>query len=53
MTTVYEIDPWVIRSRGFDAASLRESESVFSLANGFIGLRGNLEELTASGAQTA
>ena len=44
--------PWEICENGFDASSLRESESVFALANGFIGLRGNLEEQTAAGAES-
>lgn len=52
MSTIFDQDPWVIRREGFDAASLRESESVLALGNGFIGMRGNLEELTADGAST-
>ena len=48
----YPIEPWTITQEGFDLESLRENESVFALANGFIGLRGNLEEGTASGAET-
>ena len=52
MSTDYQNDPWVICREGFDAASLRESESVLALGNGFIGMRGNLEELTAAGAPT-
>ena len=52
MGTYSTFDPWVILREGFDAASLRESESVLALGNGFIGMRGNLEELTAEGAPT-
>ena len=48
----YPIEPWAITQEGFDPATLRETESAFALANGFIGLRGNLEEGTASGAET-
>ncbi|MBR1455719.1 MAG: glycoside hydrolase family 65 protein [Oscillospiraceae bacterium] len=48
----YSIDPWAIVEAGFSPEKLRESESVFALANGFIGMRGNLEEREAAGANT-
>ena len=44
--------PWEVTEVGFDPKTLRENESVFALANGFIGLRGNLEEGSAAGAET-
>ena len=44
--------PWEITEEGFFPRELREIESAFALANGFIGLRGNLEEGTATGAET-
>ena len=44
--------PWEVTEEGFDPKTLRENESVFALANGFIGLRGNLEEGSAAGAET-
>ena len=44
--------PWEVTEAGFDPKTLRENESVFALANGFIGLRGNLEEGSAAGAET-
>ncbi|WP_027005575.1 glycoside hydrolase family 65 protein [Conexibacter woesei] len=37
-------DPWALRERGLDLGTLAQSESVFALANGHIGLRGNLDE---------
>ncbi|GAA2556425.1 hypothetical protein GCM10010435_28870 [Winogradskya consettensis] len=39
-------EPWVVRETGLPdgATATRQSESVFALANGHIGLRGNLEE---------
>lgn len=40
----YEADPWALRERGLDLGTLAQSESVFALANGHIGLRGNLDE---------
>ncbi|TQS42689.1 glycoside hydrolase family 65 protein [Cryptosporangium phraense] len=40
----FEIDPWSIRETGLDLDRLPASESVFTLANGHIGLRGNLDE---------
>src|SRR5512135_1804492 len=37
-------DPWTIVEEGFDPARQRVSESVFSLANEFMGVRGYFEE---------
>ena len=37
-------DPWTIVEEGFDPAYQRVSESVFSLANEFMGVRGYFEE---------
>ena len=37
-------DPWTIVEEGFDPACQRVSESVFSLANEFMGVRGYFEE---------
>ena len=48
----FPFEPWSITEHGFSAAGLAENESVFALGNGFIGMRGNLEENTAAGAQT-
>jgi len=36
--------PWKILEEGFDKSKNRFSESIFSLGNGFMGLRGNFEE---------
>jgi alpha,alpha-trehalose phosphorylase len=40
----YPVEPWAIRENEFDVAALPQSESVFALSNGHIGLRGNLDE---------
>ncbi|SHN47129.1 glycoside hydrolase family 65 protein [Cryptosporangium aurantiacum] len=40
----FAIDPWSIREDSVDLDRLEASESVFTLANGHIGLRGNLDE---------
>ena len=48
----FPYEPWTITEEGFQHHALRENESVFALGNGFIGMRGNLEELTASGSET-
>jgi alpha,alpha-trehalose phosphorylase len=40
----YPVDPWHIRETGLDLNLLAQSESVFALANGHIGIRGNLDE---------
>lgn len=42
--TVFPIEPWVVREARFDLDLLAQTESVFSLSNGHIGLRGNLDE---------
>ncbi|HEX6327927.1 MAG TPA: glycosyl hydrolase family 65 protein [Jiangellaceae bacterium] len=40
----YPCDPWHIRETRLDLDVLAQSESVFALSNGHIGLRGNLDE---------
>jgi alpha,alpha-trehalose phosphorylase len=40
----YEVEPWSLRESSLDFDLLAQSESVFALANGHIGLRGNLDE---------
>ncbi|MGP0050056.1 MAG: glycoside hydrolase family 65 protein [Solirubrobacteraceae bacterium] len=40
----YPVEPWAIRESELRLATLAQSESVFALANGHIGLRGNLDE---------
>ena len=52
MQPKFPYEPYSVTEEGFDPKNLRENESVFALANGFIGMRGNLEEGTASGAET-
>ena len=41
---IYPVDPWRIRELTFDPAYAPRNETIFSLANGHLGLRGNLEE---------
>jgi alpha,alpha-trehalose phosphorylase len=41
---VFPVEPWAIRETSLDLDLLDESESLFALSNGHIGLRGNLEE---------
>ena len=38
------VEPWSVTAVGLDLASLGVNESVFSLANGHIGMRGTFEE---------
>ncbi len=40
----FPIEPWAVRETRLDLERLAPSESVFALANGHIGLRGNLDE---------
>jgi alpha,alpha-trehalose phosphorylase len=38
------VEPWSVRDDGLQLDVLAQSESVFALANGHIGMRGNLDE---------
>jgi alpha,alpha-trehalose phosphorylase len=40
----YGVEPWAVCERELDLDVLGQSESVFALSNGHIGLRGNLDE---------
>src|SRR5215469_10687652 len=40
----YGVEPWALTEASLDLDLLAQSESVFALSNGHIGLRGNLDE---------
>ncbi|HZA17550.1 MAG TPA: family 65 glycosyl hydrolase, partial [Pseudonocardiaceae bacterium] len=40
----FAVEPWAVRECGLHLAAMGQTESVFALANGHIGLRGNLDE---------
>jgi alpha,alpha-trehalose phosphorylase len=40
----FEVEPWAVRETTLDLKRLAQTESVFALANGHLGLRGNLDE---------
>jgi alpha,alpha-trehalose phosphorylase len=40
----FPAEPWQLREIGLDDASLAQTESLFALSNGHIGVRGNLDE---------
>jgi len=40
----YPAEPWAVRETALDLDVLGQAESVFALANGHLGLRGNLDE---------
>ncbi len=40
----FVVEPWAVRETELDVDRLAQTESVFALANGHIGLRGNLDE---------
>src|SRR5215208_5953697 len=40
----YPPEPWAVRETELDLSVLAQSESIFALSNGHIGLRANLEE---------
>ena len=48
MKKFLKTDEWNIIEEGFHADNLRASESIFSLGNGRLGLRGNFEETYSS-----
>jgi alpha,alpha-trehalose phosphorylase len=41
---VFTVEPWSLGETGLDLGVIAQAESVFALANGHIGLRGNLDE---------
>jgi alpha,alpha-trehalose phosphorylase len=41
---IFPVEPWQVRETHLDLNLLAQSESVFALSNGHIGLRGNLDE---------
>jgi alpha,alpha-trehalose phosphorylase len=40
----YPVEPWTVRETALHLDNLAQSESVFALSNGHLGLRGNLDE---------
>jgi len=42
--SVFKTEPWLVRESSLDLGVLAQSESVFALGNGHLGLRGNLDE---------
>ncbi|MEP6561923.1 MAG: family 65 glycosyl hydrolase, partial [Nakamurella sp.] len=40
----FPVEPWQLRERSLDLEMLAQSESLFALSNGHIGVRGNLDE---------
>src|SRR5271170_2686812 len=47
--SAFRVEPWQIRETELDLDRLAQTESVFALANGHIGVRGNLDEGEPSG----
>ena len=47
---VFEVEPWSVPERELDLERIGQTESVFALSNGHLGLRGNLDEGEPSGA---
>jgi maltose phosphorylase len=44
MKTIYRKNEWLIVEDGFHPENIRESESIFSIGNGYMGQRANFEE---------
>ncbi|CAB4918136.1 unannotated protein [freshwater metagenome] len=47
---VFPVEPWGVREKRLDLGLIAETESVFALANGHLGMRGNLDEGEPRGA---
>lgn len=47
--SAFTVEPWKVREIGLNFDNLAQAESVFALANGHIGVRGNLDEGDPSG----
>ncbi|MGH2883487.1 MAG: glycoside hydrolase family 65 protein, partial [Solirubrobacteraceae bacterium] len=45
----FAVDPWTVRETALDLDTLAQTESLFALANGHLGLRANLDEGEPSG----
>ena len=43
-TSTFPVDPWLVREPHLQLDLMAQTESVFALSNGHIGLRGNLDE---------
>lgn len=52
VTPRFPLDPWSVRESRYDPAENRRDESLFALGNGYIGVRGTLEEGAPTGAPT-
>ena len=44
ITNAFRVDPWMIHEAHVDLDALPQTESLFALANGHVGMRGNLDE---------
>ena len=47
---LFSVEPWSVCERELDLELLAETESIFALSNGHIGLRGNLDEGEPAGS---
>ncbi|HEY7047239.1 MAG TPA: family 65 glycosyl hydrolase, partial [Jatrophihabitantaceae bacterium] len=45
----FPVEPWAVRELGLNLEQQAQSESVFALSNGHIGVRGNLDEVDPNG----
>jgi alpha,alpha-trehalose phosphorylase len=41
---VFPVDPWRLTERSYDGDHLGRNETLFAVANGYLGMRGNVEE---------
>ncbi|MDQ1914531.1 beta-phosphoglucomutase [Paenibacillus sp. GD4] len=41
---IYPVEPWTVTENEFDTETNQRDETVFTVGNGYIGMRGNLEE---------
>ena len=44
MAHLFDVDPWVVSTTSLDPAQIRLLESITSMGNGYMRMRGNFEE---------
>src|SRR5690554_158077 len=52
VTPRFPLDPWSVRETRYDASENARIESLFALGNGYIGVRGTLDEGAPAGARS-
>jgi len=40
----FPVDPWRLTERSYDGTTMGRNETLFAVGNGYLGMRGNVEE---------